>query len=217
MKKVGVVLCGCGQLDGSEIHEATMVLLALAQNSVAYEGLAPNRQQYQVVNHVTNKSMPNQERSMLIEAARIMRGNIKSFMDADLEDYDALIFPGGNGAANNFFSLARDGENYRVDEDVLAVARDFREIDKPMGFICIAPMMIPFIYPQGVKMTIGNDTSMAAIVASKGAQHIDCPVNEIVIDKANKVVTTPAYMLAKNIAEVHVGVSKLVNAILSFY
>lgn len=152
---------------------------------------------------------------MLAEAARIMRGNIKSFMDADLEEYDALIFPGGNGAANNLFSLARDGENYKVDEDVLTVARDFREMGKPMGFICIAPMMIPFIYPQGVRITMGDDADMAAIVASKGAQHIDCKVDEIVIDKANKVVTTPAYMLAKNIAEVHTGVSKLVNAVLA--
>ena len=151
---------------------------------------------------------------MLIEAARIMRGNVKSFMDANLEDYDALIFPGGNGAAKNFFSLARDGEDYKVDQDVLAIARDFREMGKPMGFICIAPMMMPFIYPEGVKMTIGNDASVAAILENKGAKHVECKVDEIVVDEDNKVVTTPAYMLAKNVAEVHAGVSKLVKAIL---
>ncbi len=213
MAHVGVVLAGCGYLDGAEIHEATMTLLALQQAGATYEGLAPNRNQHHVINHV-DQSEQSGERNILQEAARIMRGNIKSLMNADLEDYDALIFPGGNGAAKNLFNLALAGADYQVEKDVLAFGRDAVEMGLPMGFICIAPMMMPFFYPQGVQMTIGNDADMAKIAQSKGAKHVNCAADDIVIDDRHKAVSTPAYMLAEHIGQVHEGVSKLVKAVL---
>lgn len=213
MAHVGVVLAGCGYLDGSEIHESTLALLALAKAGASYQGVSPQRDQAKVVNHL-DESMPDQTRSMVEESARIVRGNIVSMMDANLEDYDAIIVPGGTGLARNFFNLLEEGENYQVQADVLAFLRAAQEMGKPMGFICIAPMMMPFVYPQGIQMTIGNDTATAAVAESKGAKHIDCAVDDIVIDSTHKAVSTPAYMLANSITEVEVGVSKLVDAVI---
>ena len=214
MAHVGVVLAGCGYLDGAEIHEATMTLLALQQAGATYEGLAPNRVQHHVINHIDDSEQPGQ-RNILQEAARIMRGNVKSLMDANLEDYDALIFPGGNGAAKNFFNLVLAGVNYQVEQDLLALGRDAVKMGLPMGFICIAPMMMPFFYPQGIQMTIGENADVANIAESKGAQHIHCAADDIVIDQQHKAVSTPAYMSAAHIGQVHDGVSKLVRAVLA--
>jgi enhancing lycopene biosynthesis protein 2 len=213
MKKVAIVLAGCGQMDGSEIHEATLTLLSLAQNGASYEGLAPNRPQYHVFNHHTRE--PEQgSRNILTEAARIMRGNVKALDQAKVEDYDAVIFPGGNGAAKNLFNFAILGQDYQVEADVLHFAKAFQKTGKPMGFICIAPMMVPFIYPKGAKMTLGNDQSVAAIIEAHGAVHVPCAVDNIVIDERYKLVTTPAYMLGPGIAQVQKGIDKLVKKVL---
>ncbi|MDF2691555.1 MAG: elbB [Gammaproteobacteria bacterium] len=213
MKKIAIVLAGCGQMDGSEIHEATLTLLSLAQNGASYEGLAPDRAQYHVFNHYSRE--PEQgSRNILIEAARIMRGNAKPLNEAKVEDYDAVIFPGGNGAAKNLFNFALKGQDYQVEPDVLDFAKAFQKTGKPMGFMCIAPMMIPFIYPKGVKVTIGNDQSTAAVIESHGAIHVPCAVDDIVVDERYKLVTTPAYMLGPGIADVQKGIDKLVKTIL---
>jgi enhancing lycopene biosynthesis protein 2 len=145
-----------------------------------------------------------------------MRGNVKALDQAKVEDYDAVIFPGGNGAAKNLFNLAIKGQDYQVEKDVLNFAKAFQKTGKPMGFICIAPMMVPFIYPKGVKMTIGNDQSTAAIAEAHGAVHVPCAVDDIVIDEKYKLVTTPAYMLGPTIADVQKGIDKLVKAVLTF-
>lgn len=215
MPHVGVVLSGCGYLDGSEIHEATLTLLSLDRLGATYEGLAPDRPQQSVHNHL-DESVEEGDRNILHESARIMRGNIISLMESNLEKYDALIFPGGFGAASNLCSLAADGPNYEIAPDILAYCRTALEIKKPMGFICVAPMLMPFIYPMGTKMTIGNDEGFAQILASKGMEHVNCAVTDIVVDEHSKVVSTPAYMLADNIGEVYQGVAKLTKQVLAF-
>ncbi|MDO8954029.1 MAG: isoprenoid biosynthesis glyoxalase ElbB [Gammaproteobacteria bacterium] len=215
MKKIAVVLAGCGQMDGSEIHEATLTLLALAQNGASYEGLAPNRDQYEVFNHYAQKPEAG-TRNILVEAARIMRGNVKVLDQAKVEDYDAVIFPGGNGAAKNLFDLAIRGQDYKVEPDILKFAKAFQATGKPMGFICISPMMIPFIYPAGAKMTIGNDSATAKMAKAHGAIHVNCPVDDIVVDARYKLVSTPAYMLGPTIADVQKGIEKLVKKVLEF-
>ncbi|WP_119343850.1 isoprenoid biosynthesis glyoxalase ElbB [Facilibium subflavum] len=213
-KKVAVVLSGCGCFDGAEIHESVLTLLALSKNGADYEVIAPNKDQYHVINHATGKEMP-EKRNILVEAARIARGEIKDLARANPEDYDALIFPGGFGAAKNLFDFAlKQDESYEVDPDVIAFIKAFKQAQKPVGFICIAPMMIPLVYPSDVKMTIGNEQSVAKIVQAKGAQHINTAVDAICIDEKNKVVSTSAYMLGQNPYEVSQGIEKLVNKVL---
>jgi len=143
-----------------------------------------------------------------------MRGNVKPLDQANVEDYDAVIFPGGNGAAKNLFDLAINGQNYQIQADVLKFAKAFQATGKPMGFICIAPMMIPFIFPHGAKMTIGNDKETAAVAESHGAIHVNCSVDNIVVDERYKLVTTPAYMLGPTIFDVQKGIDKLVKKVL---
>ncbi|NCX94582.1 MAG: isoprenoid biosynthesis protein ElbB [Gammaproteobacteria bacterium] len=213
MPHVAVVLSGCGHLDGSEIHESVITLLHLVEQGATYEGLAPDRPQHHVMNHFSKEPMPD-ERNMLTEAARIVRGNIKSLADANLDDYDAVIFPGGFGAAKNLFDLAFAGPNYQLKPDILAFLKKAVSMRKPMGFICIAPMMIPHVYPKGVKMTIGHDPAMAELVEHLGAKHVPCEVNECVLDAEHRVVSTPAYMLAKDIGEVSHGICELVKTVL---
>lgn len=215
MKKVAVVLSGCGHIDGAEIHESVLTLLALSQAGVEWQCVAPNRDQHHVINHVDQSEM-SQSRNMMVEAARIARGNIVALDQANIDDYDAVIFPGGFGAAKNLFDFALKGDaSYQLQTDVLAFAQKAIASVKPTGFICIAPMMIPHLFPQGVKMTIGNDAQTAQAAIANGAAHINTPVDDICIDTQHKVVSTPAYMLAKNIAEANQGIQKLVNAVIA--
>ena len=216
-KKIGVVLSGCGHLDGSEIHESVATMLAINSRGATYEGIAPNRAQHHVVNHKTGEpDNTAAERNVLEEAARVARGDIIDLADANADDYDAIIFPGGFGAAKNLFDFALKGDtSYRIYDDVWQFIQQAREAGKPMGFICVAPVMMPRIF-EGVNLTIGNDKNVAGVLESVGGHHHDKKVDEICVDHHYKVVSTPAYMLGPNVYEVSRGIDKLVAQVLDF-
>lgn len=214
MKRVAVVLSGCGVMDGTEINEAVITLLCLDQADAAYQCFAPNTNQYHVINHLIGEET-DEKRNILVESARIARGDVKDLKEFKAADFDALIFPGGFGAAKNLCNFAIEGENCSVNEDVVKAVDQMHTASKPVGFICIAPAMIPKLYPPQTKLTIGNDAATAGKIEHMGGVHIQCPVTEIAIDPTHKVVSTPAYMLAQRLSEAHEGISKLVKEVLA--
>lgn len=214
MKKIGVVLSGCGVYDGSEIHEAVLTLLAIARNDAQAICFAPDRQQTDVINHLTGEAMAD-SRNVLIEAARITRGDIHPLAQAAASDLDALIVPGGFGAAKNLSNFASQGSECRVDSDLAALAVAMHQSGKPLGFMCIAPAMLPKIFDFPLRVTIGTDIDTAEVLEDMGAEHVPCPVDDIVVDEDNKIVTTPAYMLAQDIAQAALGIEKLVSRVLA--
>lgn len=213
MKKVGVVLSGCGVYDGAEIHESVLTLLALAKQGAEAVCFAPDKNQADVINHLSGESMP-ETRNVLIEAARIARGNIQPLTQANADELDALIVPGGFGAAKNLSNFASQGSECRVDEALKDLAQQMHAAGKPLGFMCIAPAMLPKIFDFPLRLTIGTDIDTAEVIEEMGGEHVPCPVEDIVVDEDNKIVTTPAYMLAQNIAEAAVGIEKLVERVL---
>lgn len=213
MKKIGVVLSGCGVYDGSEIHEAVLTLLAIARSGAQALCFAPDKAQSDVINHLSGESMLP-ERNVLIEAARIARGEIQPLSMADARELDALIVPGGFGAAKNLSSFAVQGIQCSVDPELKALSLALHQAGKPLGFMCIAPAMLPAIFDFPLRITIGTDIDTAEVLEEMGAEHVPCPVDDIVVDEENKVVTTPAYMLAQNIAEAATGIEKLVARVL---
>ena len=214
-KRVGVVLSGCGYLDGAEIHEATCTLLSLDRRGAKLVAMAPDVEQLHVVDHVKSAPAEGQTRRVLAEAARIVRGQIVELSQVSAKDLDALIFPGGYGAAKNLCTFAVDGRAMKVLPAVERLARDVRAAGKPAGYICIAPVIAARLFgPDGVKVTIGNDRDTAAAIESWGARHVDCKVEEIAVDERLKIVSTPAYMLGPWIAPVATGIDKLVSAVL---
>jgi len=212
-KKVAVILSGSGVYDGAEIQESVITLLRLDQRGAQVQCFAPNIAQLHVINHLTGEEMP-ESRNVLVESARIARGNVKDIRDADVEDFDALIVAGGFGAAKNLSNFAIEGAGCTVQPEVLALAEAFAEAGKPVGLICISPALAAKIYGPGVTCTIGNDADTAAAMNKMGATHEECAVTEIVEDKARKLVTTPAYMLAQTISEAASGINKLVDRVL---
>lgn len=213
MKKIGVVLSGCGVCDGAEIHEAVLTLLAIARSGAQAVCFAPDKPQADVVNHVTGESMA-ETRNVLIEAARITRGEIRPLSQAVSAELDALIVPGGFGAAKNLSTFASQGRECQVDADLAALAVAMHQSGKPLGFMCIAPAMLPKIFGFPLRLTIGTDIDTAEVLEDMGAEHVPCPVDDIVVDEDHKIVTTPAYMLAQNIAEAASGIEKLVSRVL---
>ena len=212
-KKVAVILSGCGVYDGAEIHESVITLLRLDQRGAIVQCFAPNVAQLHVINHLTGEEMP-ESRNVLVESARIARGEIKDIREARAEDFDALIVPGGFGSAKNLSSFASEGSACSVQADVLAVAEAFAEAGKPVGLMCITPAIAAKIYGPGVTCTIGKDPETAAAVSKMGATHQECEVSDIVEDKARKLVSTPAYMLAKSTSEAASGINKMVDRVL---
>ncbi|HCU0296101.1 TPA: isoprenoid biosynthesis glyoxalase ElbB [Citrobacter sedlakii] len=213
MKKIGVVLSGCGVYDGAEIHEAVLTLLAIARSGAQAVCFAPDKPQADVVNHVTGESMA-ETRNVLIEAARITRGEIRPLSQAVSAELDALIVPGGFGAAKNLSTFASQGRECQVDADLAALAVAMHQSGKPLGFMCIAQAMLPKIFGFPLRLTIGTDIDTAEVLEDMGAEHVPCPVDDIVVDEDHKIVTTPAYMLAQNIAEAASGIEKLVSRVL---
>lgn len=155
-----------------------------------------------------------ERRNVLIEAARIARGAIQPIAQASVNDLDALIVPGGFGAAKNLSSFASQGSECVVDPGLKRLVVEMHQASKPVGFMCIAPAMLPKIFDFPLRLTIGTDIDTAEVLEEMGAEHVPCPVDDIVVDEDNKVVTTPAYMLAQNIAEAATGIEKLVSRIL---
>ena len=212
-KKVAVVLSGCGVYDGAEIHESVITLLRLDQRGAQVQCFAPNIAQLHVIDHLTGEEMP-ESRNVLVESARIARGEVKDIREASAEDFDALIVPGGFGAAKNLSNFAVEGDKCSVQPDVLALAEAFAEAGKPVGLICISPALAAKIYGPGVVCTIGKDAGTAAAVVKMGGTHEECDVHDIVEDVQRKLVTTPAYMEAKSISEAASGIYKLVDRVL---
>ena len=217
MTRVGVVLSGCGVNDGAEIHESVITMLALDRAGVDVVLMAPNIDQLHVINHYTGSEM-DESRNVLMESARIARGNIRDMAEVHASDVDALIFPGGFGVVKNLCDYAMAGTDCSVNPDVNRLATDVHKAGKPIGIICIAPTMFAKIM-QGagdlVEMTIGTDEQTSFDINSMGSNHVSCPVEDIVIDKKNKIVSTPAYMLAQRISEAAEGIEKLVKEVLA--
>jgi enhancing lycopene biosynthesis protein 2 len=211
--KFAVVLAGCGVYDGAEIHEAVMTLLAINRNGGTYQIFAPNVMQYHVINHITGDEM-KESRNVMVEAARIARGKIKPLIDYLPEDFDALIFPGGFGVAKNLCSYAFDGNDMKIDRVVEKAIRDTHAAGKPIGALCISPVLITKVLGN-VVVTIGNDKGTAEHIEAMGAVHKVTKNGEIVTDKKNKLVTSPCYMLDAALTDIETGVNKTIKALIS--
>lgn len=213
MKKVAVVLAGNGVFDGAEIHEATLTLYSIVKNGATYEIFAPNIDQHHVINHITGEEMA-EKRNVLIESARIARGKINNLEDFKASDFDALIFPGGFGVAKNLCTFAFDGKDCIVNRDVENAIRSMVEQQKPIGALCISPVLLAKVL-NDIKLTIGQDKSTADAIKSMGATHQESTHGEIIIDENYKIVTTPCYMLDANIGQIGDGANNLVKAVLN--
>ncbi len=215
MAKIGVLLAGCGVNDGSEIHEAVLTMLALDQLGVERLCLAPNIKQRDVVNHLSGQAV-SETRNVLVESARIARGEISDLADVSVADIDAVILPGGFGAAKNLSDFAVAGAQTEVHPEVLRLLQEMHKAKKPIGAICIDPAVLArALGAFKPELTIGNDLATAKILESFGARHHDCSVDEIIVDQRNRLVTTPAYMLGPGLREVVVGINKLVQQIVA--
>ena len=214
MKKVAVILSGCGVFDGAEIHESVLTLLAIERNGATWHCFAPNINQHHVLNHITGEEMA-ETRNVLVESARISRGKIDDVAHLKAQDFDALIIPGGFGAAKNLSNFALKGAACELNIDVAKACRSFAKAGKPVAYLCIAPHLIPKIYESGVEGTIGNDKETAAAFNKMGGQHVNCPVDDFVYDQEHNVLSTPAYMLAENISQAASGIDRLVTKLIS--
>lgn len=212
MSKFAIVLAGCGQHDGSETHEVILTLLSMDQVGITWDAFAPDVKQPCVINHLTESVNATEERSVLQESARLVRGKIKPITMAQVAEYDAIIFPGGLGAVTTLCDWFEKKADFNFNPEVKCFIDEAVKLNKPMGFICIAPMMITKIYP-GATLTVGNDESIAAQIHAMGCQAMTCSADDIVIDETHKIVSTPANMVAKNINDVYVGINKLVQAL----
>jgi enhancing lycopene biosynthesis protein 2 len=210
MKKIGVVLSGCGVYDGSEIHEAVFTLLAVDRQGCEAICMAPDID-VPVINHLT-KQETGENRNVLLESARIARGKIRDIKGVAAAELDAIIFPGGFGAAKNLCNFAIMGAAATVNPEVARLLKEMASAKKPIGAVCIAPALIAAVLGKDYSptLTIGNDPGTAAEIDKTGAKHQACPATGLVVDLENKLVTSPAYMLADRISEVYEGIDNCV-------
>lgn len=212
-KQVAVILSGCGVQDGSEIYETTLTLLRLDQLDIGYRCFAPDIDQHHVVDHLSGEVAEGETRNVLTEAARLARGEIAPLGELSADDFDALILPGGFGAAKNLCNFAEAGADLVILDELIEKVGEFHAARKPIGLMCIAPVMVPRLLGQGISVTIGSDPGVSGAISAMGGLHRGCAVDDIVVDFANRVVTTPAYMEAERIGDAAKGIFKLVERI----
>jgi len=219
MAKFAVILSGCGFLDGSEIHESVATLLAIDRLGIEWEAYAPDANQTDVIDHVTRARAGSQSsggRNILSESARIVRGRIRPMASLDPTNIDAILLPGGYGAAKNLCNFAAAGADCSVRPEVAAALRKAHSLGKPIGAICIAPAVVAAAF-RGTDthptLTIGTDAATAKALEAMGARHRNCDVRDCVVDEKNRIVSTPAYMTATRISEAAEGIEKLVSEV----
>jgi len=211
-QKIAVVLSGCGVFDGAEIHEATLSLYFLSVNHAEYEIFAPDISQHHVINHLTGKEMP-EKRNVLVESARISRGKIRSLALFKASDFDGLLFPGGFGAAKNLSDWAFKGHHARIIPEAERCIKAMHASGKPVAALCISPVLLSKLIANA-ELTIGDDPSTISEIEALGAVHRKTGHGEIIVDKKNKLITSPCYMLNATIAQIGQGVEKTVKALL---
>ncbi len=214
MKKFAIVLAGCGVFDGAEIHEATLTMLAIKRQGADYQCFAPDIPQHHVINHLTGDEM-NESRNVLVEAARIARGNIKALSEYKARNYDALIIPGGFGAAKNLSTVAFDGPDAKVNPEVEKAVLNTLDSKKPIGALCISPAFIAKII-EGVNVTIGEDEGTTQAIEKMGGTHVKTTHGDVVVDEDKLVFTTPCYMLDAEITDIDDGASNIVAEMLKY-
>lgn len=212
MVKIGVCLSGCGVFDGSEINEAVIALLALDRAEVEVLCMAPDVE-FSVIDHVKGEET-GERRNVLTESARISRGKITDVAVVRPDSLDALLFPGGFGAAKNLCDFASKGAEAQVHPEVARLVREMHSAGKWIGGICIAPAMLAAVMRDEKihgSVTVGNDADASSAIESMGVSHVECPVDEFRVDERNRIVTTPAYMYEAGLAQVSVGIERLVG------
>ena len=213
MKKIAVVLAGCGVYDGTEIHEAVLTLLAIKKNGADYEIFAPDIPKHHIINHYSGDTM-QETRNVLIESARIARGKIKPLNLFLPKEFDAIVFPGGFGAAKNLSDFAFKGDKCTVNKDAENAIKAMHRLGKPIGAMCIAPVIIARVLGD-VELTIGQDLQTAQAIDNMGATHKTTSKGDVVVDIRNNIFTTPCYMLESSITDIALGTENLIKSILS--
>ena len=217
-KKVGVLLAGCGYLDGAEIQEAVITLLVLDRADVEIVAMAPDKPQVHVVNHLTGNEVIGETRNVMLEAARIVRGKIIDVDPALADKLDALIIPGGYGVAKNICNYAFEGVNCTVEPKVEALIQRMHSQKKPIGAICIAPVVLAKALEKTgahITLTVGTDAGAAQDIEKMQARHLNCAVSDYVVDRVHKIVSTPAWMLGPRISDIEKGIEKTVGEVLA--
>jgi len=217
-KKIGVLLSGCGVFDGTEVHESVLALYFLDREGAEVTCVAPNVPQLHVIDHQTSQEMA-ETRNVFVESARISRGNLVDLASVSADDLDGLIIPGGFGAAKNLIDYALKGRDCSIQPDVKRIINDMMDAGKPVGAICIAPMVVAVALKESDRhpvLTIGTDSNTASDIEFFGAKHQEARVDEIAVDDTHKIVTAPAYMLGPTISDVAKGIEKVVKQVLAW-
>jgi len=215
--RFAVLLAGCGVFDGSEIHESVSTLISISKNGCEYVCFSSDNLQYNVIDHSSQKGVKDENRNMMVEAARISRGEIKKIEDYNPNEFDALIIPGGFGVAKNFFSFVQDGINCTINESIQDAILKTHKAGKIIGAMCISPALVVRAFRDTgiqVEVTGGIDTELIVAIEKMGGKNVECDVKESYYDRSNKIVSTPAYISANNIYEVYQGVESMVNLII---
>jgi len=221
-KHIAILLAGCGVYDGSECTEAVSLILHLERTGCTFDAYAPNKDQVHTVNHTTGNAAEDPKRNVMVESARIVRGNILDVKEFDVEKYDAVVVPGGFGAMKNLCSYAIEGvDDYTLDPDVEKLLQDCLSSQTVLGLTCIAPMLLPKIQ-SGLKLTLGKTSGeefpykgTCADATKLGAQHVECDNQSVVVDEEHKIVTCPAFMQDAGYYAVYLNIGQLVDAVVS--
>ena len=213
MVKIGLILSGCGVKDGAEIHESVIALLALDRAGAEVVFMAPNENQADVIDHIAEKPM-DEGRNVMVESARIARGDIRDIATVKSSELDGVVIPGGVGAAKNLCNFATAGDGCEAHPEVERLLKEVYGEKKPIGAICIAPALVARVLgSEKPTLTIGNDAGTAALLEKMGAVHRKCAVGDCLVDAEKKIVTTPAYMLAESVKQAAEGIEKLVTEV----
>jgi enhancing lycopene biosynthesis protein 2 len=224
MKKIGILLSGCGVYDGSEIQETVLAMLAIQEVGAEYFCISIDKNQHHVINHLNGTEMA-ETRNMMIESARIARGNVKNINEVEIRDFDALVIPGGFGNAKNLSSWAFDGPKGTILPEVKLLIVNCINAGRPIAALCVSPILIAKAMEDSgfqVELTLGNSADSSpynindfhASLKATGAKTFEKNIEGIQIDEKLKIVSAPCYMIEANILEIRNNIKQAIEALM---
>lgn len=220
---IGVLLSGNGVYDGAEIQEAVLTLLAIDEMGWNAVCISVDKPQHHVINHLTGEVM-DESRNMLVEAARIARGQITPIDSISPADIDALVIPGGFGSAKNFTSWAFDGPESTILPEVKLLLVNLVNVGKPIVALCVSPVVVAkafegsSIHPT-LSLGSASESSPYDInsfnegLRATGAIAQERTIREVLIDPTNRIICAPCYMMDARITEINANIKQAMVAL----
>lgn len=197
IRKAGLLLSGCGSLDGSDPFEVVSCTIHLTEEGFRVIPLVLGDPQFHVVDHSSGREIEGESRNQLPEAARLCRDKLYKLDELSPRVLDALIIPGGQGSVKNLltgFGADRNPSLHPLVEAFLSEALDEGVV---IGVLSLGEFV--------VDRALGSSEQESDLLSLEPGK--------LLVDEERRIIRSAGSLTATSTAELHASIGQFVKAI----